>query len=89
MVITALSVPSVHTEALEVASKMGRISLFGGIAGDGKGYLDSNLIHYKRAVRARCARHNRSSYEGDYGICFRRQDESGKVRYPCLPTECD
>lgn len=23
------------------------ISLFGGIAGDGKGYLDSNLIHYK------------------------------------------
>lgn len=47
VVITALSVPSVHTEALEVASKMGRISLFGGIAGDGKGYLDSNLIHYK------------------------------------------
>jgi len=47
VVITALSVPSVHTEALQIASKMGRVSLFGGIAGDGKGYLDSNLIHYK------------------------------------------
>jgi L-iditol 2-dehydrogenase len=47
VVITALSVPEIHTEALEVASKMGRISLFGGLPGDGKGYLDSNLIHYK------------------------------------------
>ena len=47
VVITALSVPSVHTEAQQIAAKMGRISLFGGIAGDGKGYLDSNLIHYK------------------------------------------
>ncbi|KMZ53613.1 alcohol dehydrogenase catalytic domain-containing protein [Dorea sp. D27] len=47
VVITALSVPSVHTEAQVIASKMGRISLFGGLAGDGKGYIDSNLIHYK------------------------------------------
>ena len=46
VVITALSVPAIHTQALEIASKMGRISLFGGIPGDGKGYLDSNLIHY-------------------------------------------
>lgn len=44
---TALSVPSAHTEAQIIAAKRGRISLFGGIAGDGKGYLDSNLIHYK------------------------------------------
>ena len=47
MVITATSVPSVHEEAQKVAAKRGRISLFGGIPGDGKGYLDSNLIHYK------------------------------------------
>lgn len=47
VVITALSVPSVHTEAQQIAAKMGKISLFGGIAGEGKGYLDSNLIHYK------------------------------------------
>jgi len=47
VVITALSVPSTHTEAQIIAAKMGRISLFGGIAGDGKGYIDSNLIHYK------------------------------------------
>jgi len=46
VVITALSVPAIHTEALQVAAKLGRISLFGGIPGDGKGYLDSNLIHY-------------------------------------------
>lgn len=47
VVITALSVPSVHTEAQQIAAKMGRISLFGGIAGESKGFLDSNLIHYK------------------------------------------
>ena len=47
VVITALSVPEIHTEAMHIASKMGRISLFGGVPGDGKGYLDSNLIHYK------------------------------------------
>lgn len=47
VVITATSVPEVHTEAQIIASKMGRISLFGGIAGESKGYLDSNLIHYK------------------------------------------
>lgn len=47
VVITALSVPSVHTEAQVIASKMGRISLFGGIAGESKGFIDSNLIHYK------------------------------------------
>ncbi len=47
VVITALSVPSVHTEAQRIASKMGRISLFGGLAGEGRGHLDSNLIHYK------------------------------------------
>lgn len=47
VVIAALSVPSVHTEAQIIASKMGRISLFGGIAGESKGFIDSNMIHYK------------------------------------------
>lgn len=47
VVITATSVPSVHTEAQQIAAKRGRILLFGGLPGDGKGYLDSNLIHYK------------------------------------------
>lgn len=47
VVIAALSVPSVHTEAQIIAAKMGRISLFGGIAGESKGFIDSNLIHYK------------------------------------------
>ena len=47
VVITALSVPSCHTEAQIIAAKMGRISLFGGLVGESKGWLDSNLIHYK------------------------------------------
>lgn len=47
VVIIATSVPSVHTEAQIIAAKMGRISLFGGLPGEGKGFLDSNLIHYK------------------------------------------
>ncbi len=47
VVITATSVPEVHTEAQIIAGKMARICLFGGLAGEGKGFLDSNLIHYK------------------------------------------
>lgn len=47
VVIVATSVPAVHTEAQIIAAKMGRISIFGGLPGDGKGFLDSNLIHYK------------------------------------------
>ena len=47
VVITATSVPSVHAEAQQIAAKMGRISLFGGLPGQSVGYLDSNLIHYK------------------------------------------
>lgn len=47
VVITATSVPSVHEEAQKIAAKRGRILLFGGLPGSGKGYLDSNLIHYK------------------------------------------
>jgi L-iditol 2-dehydrogenase len=47
VVIIAASVPFLHTEAQQIAAKMGRISLFGGIAGESKGFIDSNLIHYK------------------------------------------
>lgn len=47
VVITSTSVPSVHEEAQIIAAKMGRISLFGGLAGESKGFIDSNLIHYK------------------------------------------
>ena len=47
VVITATAVPSVHAEAQQIAAKMGRISLFGGLPGQSVGYLDSNLIHYK------------------------------------------
>lgn len=47
VVITATSVPSVQVEAQEIAAKMGRISLFGGLPGASTGWIDSNLIHYK------------------------------------------
>lgn len=47
VIITACPVGAVHRQALEMINKSGRISLFGGLAGEGKGFLDSNLIHYK------------------------------------------
>lgn len=47
VVITATSYPPVQIEAQEIAAKMARICLFGGLPGDGKGYVDSNLVHYK------------------------------------------
>lgn len=47
VVITATSYPPVQIEAQEIAAKMARICLFGGLAGEGKGYIDSNQVHYK------------------------------------------
>lgn len=47
VVIIATSVGACHTEAQQIAAKMGRISLFGGLPGESKGFIDSNLIHYK------------------------------------------
>ncbi|MCF0145608.1 MAG: alcohol dehydrogenase catalytic domain-containing protein, partial [Eubacterium sp.] len=47
VVITATSYPPVQVEAQDIAAKMGRICLFGGLPGDGTGYIDSNKIHYK------------------------------------------
>jgi L-iditol 2-dehydrogenase len=45
--ITACSAGKAQEDALQAAAKRGRISLFGGIVGEGKGFIDSNLIHYK------------------------------------------
>lgn len=45
--ITACSAGQAQEDALNLASKRGRISLFGGIVGESKGFLDSNVIHYK------------------------------------------
>lgn len=45
--ITACSVGKAQQDALKIAAKRGRISLFGGIPGEGIGYLDSNDIHYR------------------------------------------
>ncbi len=47
VVITATSYPPVQKEAQDIAAKMGRICLFGGLAGESVGFIDSNKIHYK------------------------------------------
>lgn len=47
VVVTACSVGSVQTTALEIATSRGRVSLFGGVPGKATGFLDSNVIHYK------------------------------------------
>lgn len=45
--ITACSAGAAQADALKVIAKRGRISLFGGLPGESKGFLDSNIIHYK------------------------------------------
>lgn len=47
VIITATSYAPVQKEAQEIAAKMARICLFGGLAGESTGYIDSNKIHYK------------------------------------------
>jgi len=47
VVIVACSSGKAQEDAIKIAAKRGRISLFGGIPGEAKGFLDSNEIHYK------------------------------------------
>jgi L-iditol 2-dehydrogenase len=61
--IVACSVGPAQTTAIEIAAKRGRVSLFGGLPGEGKGFVDSNLIHYNElgifGVHASTPRQNR------------------------------
>ncbi len=45
--IVACSVGSAQADAMSISAKLGRVSLFGGLPGESKGFVDSNLVHYK------------------------------------------
>jgi L-iditol 2-dehydrogenase len=45
--IVACSVASAQSDAMNIAAKLGRVSLFGGLPGESKGAIDSNLVHYR------------------------------------------
>jgi L-iditol 2-dehydrogenase len=47
VLVTACPVGQAQKDALTLAAKRGRISLFGGLAKETSGFLDSNVIHYK------------------------------------------
>jgi L-iditol 2-dehydrogenase len=47
VIVTACPVGQAHVDAVALAAKRGRISLFGGLAQETNGFLDSNAIHYK------------------------------------------
>jgi L-iditol 2-dehydrogenase len=45
--IIACSVGQAQTDGMNLLAKRGRISLFGGLPGESRGFIDSNLIHYR------------------------------------------
>ncbi len=47
VLITACPSGEAHASAIKMAATRARISLFGGIPGEGRGFLDSNAIHYR------------------------------------------
>jgi L-iditol 2-dehydrogenase len=67
VVIVACSVGAAQADAQKIIAKRGRISLFGGLPGEGKGFIDSNLVHYKElgifGVHASTAAQNRKVLE--------------------------
>jgi L-iditol 2-dehydrogenase len=51
VIITAVPVPQIQQQALELAAKLGRINLFGGLAkGSERVEFDTNIIHYNGIV---------------------------------------
>ena len=67
VIITACPVGQAQADAVSLSAKRGRISLFGGLAGETLGFLDSNVIHYKElsihGVHASTPRQNRDVME--------------------------
>ena len=65
--IVACSIGSAQADALSIIAKRGRISLFGGLPTESKGFIDSNVIHYKEAsihgASASAAPQNREALE--------------------------
>lgn len=63
--IIACSVGSAQADGMKLLAKCGRISLFGGLAGDSTGFIDSNLVHYKEisvfGVHASTPKQNRQA----------------------------
>jgi L-iditol 2-dehydrogenase len=63
--IVACSVGAAQETAQKIIAKRGKISLFGGLPGESKGFIDSNLIHYKEVgiygVHASTAAQNRKA----------------------------
>jgi L-iditol 2-dehydrogenase len=45
--ITACSVGSAQTDAMNITAKRGRVSLFGGLPTESNGFIDSNIVHYR------------------------------------------
>lgn len=45
--IVACSSSQAQTDALDITVKRGRVSLFSGLPGESKGFIDSRLIHYR------------------------------------------
>ena len=67
VLITACPVGQAQADAVALSAKRGRISLFGGLARETTGFLDSNIVHYKElsihGVHASTPRQNRSVME--------------------------
>jgi L-iditol 2-dehydrogenase len=65
VLVTACPVGQAQKDALALAAKRGRISLFGGLAKETTGFLDSNVVHYKElsvhGVHASTPRQNRQA----------------------------
>ena len=67
VLITACPVGQAQADAVALSAKRGRISLFGGLAKETTGFLDSNIVHYKElsihGVHASTPRQNRNVME--------------------------
>jgi L-iditol 2-dehydrogenase len=67
VLITACPVGQAQADAVALSAKRGRISLFGGLAKETTGFIDSNIVHYKElsihGVHASTPRQNRNVME--------------------------
>ncbi len=67
VVVTACPVGQAQVDAIALSAKRGRICLFGGLAKETTGFLDSNAIHYKElsvhGVHASTAKQNKDVME--------------------------
>lgn len=85
VVVICIGRPQLVNDALKLARKQGRVSIFAGLAGTGESQIEANLIHYREIKLLGAANSDRRQYERAIALIKSGQINASKLvthRFP-------